>query len=123
VLDADALLTFLNDAPGAENVQEALEGGCVMSAVALSEVLARVKEQGVRPDKLLERLEFEGLLHQTLEIVPFTFEDVRATAGLEGDVLAKAASLALSRRLNSNPWCEVGPCQAVLLVCITIGIK
>ncbi len=100
VLDADALLTFLGDAPGAEKVQEALEGGCVMSAFALSEVLARVKERGVRPEKLLERLEAEGLLHQTLEIVPFTFEDVRATEGLEGDVRAKAASLALSRRLG-----------------------
>jgi PIN domain nuclease of toxin-antitoxin system len=100
VLDADALLTFLDDAPGAELVQEALEGCCVMSALALSEVLARVKEQGVRPDKLLERLEAEGLLHQTLEIVPFTFEDVLATAGLEGMILGKAASLALSRRLR-----------------------
>jgi PIN domain nuclease of toxin-antitoxin system len=100
VLDADALLTFLEDGPGAEKVQEALEGGCVMSALALAEVLARVKEQGVKPEKLLERLESEGLLHQTLEIVPFTFEDVRATAGLEGAVLAKVASTALSRRLG-----------------------
>jgi hypothetical protein len=48
----------------------------------------------------LERLEHEGLLHQTLEIVPLTFEDVVATAGLEGAELAKAASLALSRRLG-----------------------
>lgn len=73
-----------------------------MSALALSEVLARVKEQGVRPSKLLERLEHEGLLHQTLEIVPFTFEDVVATAGLEGEALANAASLTLARRLKLN---------------------
>jgi hypothetical protein len=52
-------------------------------------------------NELLTRwLEAESLLHQTLEIVPFTFDNVRATAGLEGDVLAKAASLALSRQLN-----------------------
>jgi ribonuclease VapC len=100
VLDANALLAFLYDGPGAEQVQKALEGGCVMSALALSEVLARVKEQGVRPSKLLERLEEEGLLHQTLEIVPFAFDDVVATAGLEGTALANAASLALSRRLG-----------------------
>lgn len=100
VLDAEALLTFLEDAPGAEAVQAALEGGCVMSALALSVVLAQVKEQGVRPDKLLERLEAKGLLHQTLEIAPLTFDEVRATAGLEGAILEKAASLALSRRLK-----------------------
>jgi ribonuclease VapC len=100
VLDANALLVFLEDGPGAEKVQEALEGGCVMSALALSEVLARVKEQGVRPGKLLERLEREGLMHQTLEIVPLTFEDVVATAGLEGAALGNGASLALSRRLG-----------------------
>jgi PIN domain nuclease of toxin-antitoxin system len=100
VLDAAALLVFLEDGPGADKVQEALEGGCVMSALGLSEVLARVKEQGVRPSKLLERLEEEGLLHQTLEIVGFAFEDVVATAGLEGTALANAASLALSRRLG-----------------------
>jgi PIN domain nuclease of toxin-antitoxin system len=102
VLDANAMLTFLEDGPGAEKVQEVLEGGCVMSALALSEVLARAKELGVRPRKLLERLAAEGLLHQTLEIVPFTFEDVVVTAGLEGTALANAASLALSRRLGLN---------------------
>jgi PIN domain nuclease of toxin-antitoxin system len=100
VLDVETLLIFLDDAPGAEAVQAALEGGCVMSALSLSLVLARVKDQGLRPVKLLERLESEGLLHQTLEIVEFTFDDVRATAGLEGDALEKAASLALARRLN-----------------------
>jgi PIN domain nuclease of toxin-antitoxin system len=100
VLDTNAFLAFLEDKSGAEKVQEALEGGCVMSALALSEVLARVKEQGVKPSKLLERLESEGLLHQTLEIVPYTFEDVLGTAGLEGTTLANAASLALSRRLG-----------------------
>jgi PIN domain nuclease of toxin-antitoxin system len=100
VLDAGSLLTFLFDEPGADKVQEALEGGCVMSALALSEVLVRVKEQGFRPGKLLERLEAEGLLHHTLEIVEFTFDDVVATAGLEGTALSNAASLALSRRLG-----------------------
>jgi PIN domain nuclease of toxin-antitoxin system len=100
VLDAAGLLTFLDDGPGAEKVQEALEGGCVMSALALSEALARVKELGVRPKALLERLEAEGLLHQTLEIAPFTFEDALATAGLAGATLANAASHALSRRLG-----------------------
>lgn len=100
VLDANALLTFLEDKPGADKVQEALEAGCVMSALALSEMLARVKEQGVRPSKLLERLEAEGLLHQTLEIMPFTFEDVVTTGGLGGTALGNAASVALSRQLG-----------------------
>jgi PIN domain nuclease of toxin-antitoxin system len=100
VLDASALSAYLEDAPGAESVQEALKGGCVISALALAEVLARVAESGVRPRKLLEKLEAEGLLHQTLEVVPFSFEDVVATAGLEGEGLANAASLVLSRRLK-----------------------
>jgi ribonuclease VapC len=100
VLDAAALLAYLEDAPGAEAVQEALKGGCVISSLALAEVLARVTESGVRPRKLLEKLEAEGLLHQTLEIIPFGFEDVVATAGLDGVALANAASLVLSRRLK-----------------------
>jgi hypothetical protein len=79
-------------------VQEALEGGCVMSAVALAEVLAQAAKTGVKSRKLLERLEAEGLLHRTLGIVHFTFEDVVAVAGTKGEALAEAASLALSRR-------------------------
>lgn len=75
VLTASALLNYLEDGVKAQEVQEALQKGCVMSALSWLEVLRQVSELGIKPDKLIEKLEQQGLLHHSLQIIPFTYED------------------------------------------------
>ncbi len=51
VLDASALLALLHQEPGEERVVEALASGAVMSAVNLSEVVAKLADIGMtEPD-------------------------------------------------------------------------
>ena len=46
VLDASALLAFLNDEPGAERIGDLLPGA-IISAVNFSEIVAKLAERGV----------------------------------------------------------------------------
>jgi ribonuclease VapC len=97
VLDASALLAYLNDEPGAEVVEAALGEGCFISSVNLTEVFSKVAELGGKPSVLARRLEGEGILHQTLEVVPFTLEDSFEVAALR--VAAKSLGLSLGDRV------------------------
>ena len=65
VIDASALLALLNAEPGADVVAEALSEG-VISAVNLSEVVAKLCEAGM-PEKAIH----QALQPLGLEIVPF----------------------------------------------------
>jgi ribonuclease VapC len=48
VLDASALLAYLNGEPGAERVQQCIEqGNAIMSSVNLAEVLSKCADQGM----------------------------------------------------------------------------
>ena len=85
--------------PRLKLVQEALQKGCVMSALAWHQVLLEVAKQGVKPEVVTRRLESQGLLHHSLEIVPFTFEDAcliarhKPKTDTESEVLAKRLKL------------------------------
>ncbi len=68
VIDASALLALLNAEPGADVVIEALPGG-VISAVNLSEVIAKLCDAGM-PEKAIR----QALQPLGLEIVPFDGE-------------------------------------------------
>ncbi len=61
VLDASALLALLNREPGAERVAEALAAGAIISAVNLSEVIARLAEIGMPGAEIREAIEPLGL--------------------------------------------------------------
>jgi ribonuclease VapC len=65
VIDASAILALLNAEPGADIVAEALPGG-VISAVNLSEVVAKLCEAGMPEKAIHQALQLLGL-----EIVPF----------------------------------------------------
>lgn len=65
VIDASALLALLNAEPGADVVAEAIPGG-VISAVNLSEVIAKLCEAGM-PEKAIR----QALQPLGLEVVPF----------------------------------------------------
>jgi ribonuclease VapC len=97
VLDASALLAYLNDEAGAAVVEAALEQGCFISSVNLTEVFSKVAELGGKPRVLAQRLEDEGILHQTLEVVPYTYKDSFEVATLR--VVTKSLGLSLGDRV------------------------
>lgn len=110
VLDASALLALLNEEPGSEVVEASIPGA-VISAVNLSEVIAKLSENGL-PDEaihqVLEDVELEVHVfdavsaHQTGRLRPET-----RSSGLS---LGDRACLALGRQLGlpvltaDRPW-------------------
>ena len=60
VLDSSAVLALLLDEPGADVVQDALNGG-VLSNVNLAEVLAKLTDRGQEIDGLADDLRAAGL--------------------------------------------------------------
>ena len=100
VIDASALLALLNAEPGADVVAEALPGG-VISAINLSEVVAKLCEAGV-PEKAIH----QALQPLGIEIVPFDEEQayqaglLRASTQDMGVSLGDRACLSLARMLG-----------------------
>ncbi|MFA5787770.1 MAG: type II toxin-antitoxin system VapC family toxin [Actinomycetota bacterium] len=68
VIDASAFLAYLLDEPGADAVEQALAGRATMSAVNLAEVLSKLSDIGLQPDKEAERLRTEGILGVALKV-------------------------------------------------------
>jgi ribonuclease VapC len=99
VLDASALLVFLNSEPGAETVEAQMTEGASMSSVNLSEVVAKLNERG------MPLLEIKNVVSDLgLQIEPFD----EASAYVAGELrqLTKQAGLSLGDR-----------------VCLALGIK
>ena len=108
VLDASALLAFLNAEPGADVIEAAMASdGAVISVVNWAEVLSKAVETGVSPEAMRERLERAGVLGAALRIEPVTEEDAATIARLRpltraaGLGLGDRACLALARRLGA----------------------
>jgi ribonuclease VapC len=103
VLDASALLALLYREPGADAVEEVLDGA-VVSAVNWSEVLQKLAQRGVRPASAT----VAALLELGLRIEPFTLVDARRAAELweggreTGLSLGDRACLALAHRLAAD---------------------
>jgi PIN domain nuclease of toxin-antitoxin system len=100
VIDASALLALLNAEPGADVVAEALPGG-VISAVNLSEVVAKLCDAGM-PEKAIH----QALQPLGIEIVPFDEEQsyqaglLRTVTQEMGISLGDRACLSLARMLG-----------------------
>jgi PIN domain nuclease of toxin-antitoxin system len=106
VLDASALLAFLQGEPGTEVVQGALARGADLSAVNLAETLAKLADWGIAADLAVAELVEKGLLHGIIELVPFTEDDALEVARMRpltrdlGLSLGDRACLALAKRLG-----------------------
>jgi ribonuclease VapC len=87
VIDASALLALLNDEPGANVVAEALPGA-VVSAVNLSEVVAKLSNAGM-PEKTIRR----ALQPLGLEVEPFDEEQAYQAGLLRADTQSMGISL------------------------------
>ena len=76
VLDASALLAFVKEEPGVERVAGALMAGAAMSAVNLSEVIAKLADEGAPEPAIRHSIETAGI-----DIVEFDADDA-LVAGL-----------------------------------------
>ena len=113
VLDASALLALLNREPGSERVVAALPDA-VMSSVNLSEVVAKLVDQGRTETEIRSYLDALGLV-----IVPFDSEMAYRSGGLRsgtksaglsfGDraCLALAASLDIPALTSDRAWASL----------------
>jgi len=101
VLDASAILAYLQREAGYQRVRTALQSGAAVSAVNLAEVYARIVARGLDLGAVAARLAALGISAQ-----PFTDEDARLSAALYrqtqawGLSLGDRACLALGRRLG-----------------------
>ncbi len=106
VLDASALLAYLNGEPGSEVVEKALAEGAVIGMVNWAEVLSKTMEVGIDPEMLVSELERRGILGNSLEVLPLINQDSLEIARLRlltrplGLSLGDRACLALSKRLG-----------------------
>ncbi len=104
LLDASAVLAYLNREPGAERVERALfEHPCLISSVNLTEVLTRLMDWGMSPDQAWTTIE-----DVNLHIIEYGTDLARATAGLRqttrqlGLSLGDRACLATAQQLNAT---------------------
>ena len=94
LLDASALLVYLQREPGFEAVREAhkvaplTREGAAISAVNLAEVAGKLKAKGKDPDRMVRRL-----LAMGLEVLPFTLEEALEAGAL--DPLTRPLGLSL----------------------------
>lgn len=102
VLDASAMLAFLNAEPGADRVGELLlEGQAVASSVNLAETLSKLVEWGVPEKELMARL-----VALDLTVIDYDRDLALATASLRrstrhlGFSLGDRACLALAQKLG-----------------------
>lgn len=120
VLDASALLAFLQGESGANEVAEALARPAAISAVNYAEALAKLADDGETAAQLAGRFEAEGLVGGVLRVEPVLPEDAPAIADLRratrqlGLSLGDRACLALALRLRlpivtaDRAWSELG---------------
>jgi ribonuclease VapC len=107
VLDASALLAYLNREAGGEFVADLLGVGVSISAVNFAEVLSTAADRGVEPEQLIDGLTEVGVLNGALSLEPFTAADASTVATLRhatrhaGLSLGDRACLALARRLDA----------------------
>ena len=90
VLDASAILAVVHSEPGADTVLAAIPDG-VISVVNLSEVVAKLAEEGASESTISQRLD-----DLNLTVAPFTVEQAFAAGMLRP--LTRSAGLSLGDR-------------------------
>jgi ribonuclease VapC len=106
ILDASALLAYLQGEDGETEVADAVAKSAAMSAANWAETLSKTADAGQAPSDLAAALEEQGLLPGLIEIVPLTAEDalaiaeIRLRTGRRDLSLADRACLALGLRLG-----------------------
>jgi len=122
VLDASALLAFLQGEAGSKVVAEALRGSC-MSAANAAECGAKLVECGLPPAPLFDQLRLHGV-----EIVPVSAMHALCAAEIHASTRSRGLSLgdrlclalAIRRELSvltaDRAWAEVDVGVDVILI-------
>ena len=104
VLDASAVLAWIQGEPGSEIVESHLAEGCVLGTTNLAEVIGKlVDNQHSNPDKIGELLRNLGI-----NLLPLSEEQavaaglLRKTTRTKGLSLGDRACLALAKHLNAE---------------------
>ena len=104
VLDASALLAYLNGEPGAQRVQQCIEQGqAIMSSVNLAEVLSKCADQGMSSADqaaLCAALPLEISAFDTA--VALTSAALRSSTRAQGLSLGDSCCLALAQSRNAT---------------------
>ena len=126
VLDASAILAFLQSEPGEDLVQQALQTGpCVVSAANQAEIIAKLLDHGGNPDTI----------QLILTELAYTLIDSTGADGMQagwmhretrklglslGDRLCLAAAQRLEARVLTadRPWSAVAPLLKLDICCI-----
>jgi PIN domain nuclease of toxin-antitoxin system len=93
VLDASALLAYLRNEPGKEEVRNALQERAVIGAVNWAEVLCKLVDLGYDLEMARQRLRDEGVIGAALIIWPFDENLARAVAELRNQTRSSGLSL------------------------------
>ena len=124
VLDASALLVYLQGEPGSQGVQAALAAGAVINIVNYAEVLSRLNDAGEDPETANRRLSEQGLIGGLLAVTPVTEEDAISIARLRtatrahGLSLGDRACLSTGRRLGWPVVTADRPARAYRRACL-----
>lgn len=120
ILDASALLAFLQGESGGERVADALARPAAISVINYAEALGKLAENGETAEGLARRFEMEGLIGGVLEVEAVLAEDAPVIAALRrstrhlGLSLGDRACLSLALRLRvpvmtaDRAWLELG---------------
>ena len=123
VLDASAILAFLQGEPGHEVVAEVLaKGSCPVCAVNLSEAAAKLVEGGLSREETETALgDLDLAVHPFDEVLALECAWLRAPTRAEGLALGDRACLALARRL-SRPVLTTDQGWASLSLGVTVRV-
>ncbi len=126
MLDAPALLAYLQDEPGASVVEQSMHQGVYISAVNWAEVLSKVAEVG-DPNTLIQYWRNQGWLDDKIKVEPLCMDDALAIAALRpitrscGLSLGDRACLALGQRLGL-PVLTTDRAWATVSIAVTIQV-
>jgi ribonuclease VapC len=93
LLDASALLAYLQGEPGGDAVREILPAGTNISVVNYAEVLSRLSDGGEEPEVADRRLREQGLIGALVGLFPLTAEDAVVIARLRSATRSLGLSL------------------------------
>src|SRR5438067_13646543 len=96
VLDASAVLAYLQVEPGAPRVAQEIAHVALIGAVNWAEVLSKLAERGLVPAQVEADLRARHILDAGLQVVPFDAAQARAAGELRP--LTRAAGLSLGDR-------------------------